>query len=224
MSLEETNESSYILLIMNCKLYEYKSQAQRDGWLKTLSNTPYYHVIGDTTLTKDYVFDEEKRTLTINVEDDYNSLPKKVYSSYNACMQHFPKLQYIFKTDDDQELVPSDANAFFLSIRNMLERSENSSKVHYAGNIVDVKRPYFSQYHRIHPELPENMPIHRTKYCSGRFYVLSIEAIEDLLKKKTQICSEYLEDYAIGLYLDERFKVDIRHLAANIFFKDMVFD
>ena len=60
-----------------------------------------------------------------------------------------------------------------------------------------------------------------TKYCSGRFYILSKDAISSLLKKRHYIEKEYLEDYAIGRHLDDRFKVNIKQLASNVFFKDL---
>ena len=60
-----------------------------------------------------------------------------------------------------------------------------SNKIHYSGNVVNVNQAYISQYHKIHPELPLDLPILPTKYCSGRFYILSCEAVDDLLKKRT---------------------------------------
>ena len=103
----------------------------------------------------------------------------------------------------------------------MLKKAEMESfKIHYSGKIVNVDQAYLSQYHRIHPELPMDLPILPTKYCSGRFYILSIEAIEDLLKKKNYIEKEFLEDYAIGYYLDDNYKSNIKHLPTDLFFKD----
>ena len=92
---------------------------------------------------------------------------------------------------------------------------------HYGGYIVDVKQPYLSQYYRIHPELPKELPLYVTKYCSGRFYFLSRSAISNLINKKEEICKEFLEDYAIGFNLDERFKINIMSIATNNFFTDI---
>jgi hypothetical protein len=61
--------------------------------------------------------------------------------------------------------------------------SNNQKKIHYGGYIVDVKQNYLSQYHKIHPELPEYLPILQTKYCSGRFYVISKHAITNVLSE-----------------------------------------
>ena len=44
-----------ILLIMNCKKYEWKANVQRTTWLKTIPNfIKYYHVIGNEELETDF--------------------------------------------------------------------------------------------------------------------------------------------------------------------------
>lgn len=209
-----------VLLIMNCEKYTFKSLKQKETWLQDLK-LPYYHVIGDPHLEDDYIFHDKKQILFVKTKDDYNSLPKKVISAYEAVKNRFCDLRYILKTDDDQMLQSDNPYQFFLRIATMLKKAEMESfKIHYSGKIVNVDQAYLSQYHRIHPELPMDLPILPTKYCSGRFYILSIEAIEDLLKKKNYIEKEFLEDYAIGYYLDDNYKSNIKHLPTDLFFKD----
>lgn len=210
-------EQDYLLLIMNCVKYRHKAEEQKRTWLYN-SNIPYYHVLGDPDMLIDHVFDEEERILWVKVRDDYNSLPKKVMAAYAAIRKTFQHLKYVFKTDDDQMLQSSMAFKFFNKIATTLEAK--NPKVHYGGQVIDVDKPYLSQYHRIHPELPPNLEIHSTKYCSGRFYFLSMDAICDLLTKREQINNEFLEDYAIGLNLHERYKMTILHMNTSIFFKD----
>jgi hypothetical protein len=212
-----------LLLIMNCVKYEYKAAKQRETWLKGLQ-IPYYHVIGNLELEANYQFDDQERILWVKTPDDYNSLPKKVISAYAAVQQSFPAIQYIFKTDDDQMLQSNNPNKFFENINKMLERRMQTTKIHYSGNIVDVPKAYLSQYYRIHPELPKELPVYVTKYCSGRFYILSIEAIAYLITKRELIFQEYLEDYAMGMHLHNRYKNPIVHLDTDIFFKDMGVD
>ncbi len=208
-----------VLLIMNCIRYGFKAEKQKNSWLKNLQ-IPYYHVLGDPNLEDDYIFQDSKKILWVKTDDDYNSLPKKVISSYEAVKQRFYDLKYILKTDDDQT-IQSDPSLFFKRIRSMLNKSqEEGQQIHYAGNIVNVDKAYLSQYHQIHPELPREIPVLPTKYCSGRFYILSKDAIEDLLKKKNYIEKEYLEDYAIGYYLDDAFKTTMKHLPTSVFFID----
>ena len=212
---EDKQTEFAILLIMNCKKYVKKALYQKITWLKSFNQLKYYHVIGNELLTTDFFFDNKEHILWLKVSDDYNSLPQKVIKSYEAVNKTF-NYQYIFKTDDDQILVNP---AFFNIITNILTKS--ITPIHYGGYIVDVKENYLSQYNKIHPELPNMLPILKTKYCSGRFYFLSRDAILYLLTKKYNIYREFLEDYAIGYHLDDKFKTNILMLQTNKFFTDI---
>ena len=209
-------EQEFIMLIMNCKKYVKKALFQKRTWLKTIpSYLKYYHVIGDESLETTYKFDDENNILWVKVADDYNSLPKKVISAYEAVYDTF-NFKYLFKTDDDQILVKPQ---FFGVIQNLI--TNMAPPPHYGGYIVDVKQPYLSQYNRIHPELPSHLPLYVTKYCSGRFYFLSRSAISNLINKRENIIKEFLEDYAIGFNLDQRFKTNMVSLATNTIFTDI---
>jgi hypothetical protein len=209
-------EQEFIMLIMNCKKYVKKALFQKRTWLKTVPDyLLYYHVIGDESLETAYKFDNENNTLWVKVADDYNSLPNKVISAYEAVYDTF-NFKYLFKTDDDQILVKPQ---FFDVIQKLI--TNMAPPPHYGGYIVDVKQPYLSQYNRIHPELPSHLPLYVTKYCSGRFYFLSRSAISNLINKRENIIKEYLEDYAIGFNLDQRFKTNMVSLATNTFFTDI---
>jgi len=205
----------YIFLIMNCKKYLKKAIIQKQTWLPNIpSYLQFYHVLGDENLDCDFKFDNDNQVLWVKVPDDYNSLPKKVIAAYNAVFQTF-NFKYIYKTDDDQMLVN---DKFFDILKGLTERTP---KFHYGGYIVDVKQNYLSQYHKIHPELPEYLPVLQTRYCSGRFYFLSRQAITNLLSRRSLIEKEYLEDYAIGYHLDNLYKSNILNLQTNKFFKDI---
>jgi hypothetical protein len=210
-------DQDFILLIMNCKKYKEKALYQKSTWLNHIPETLiYYHVIGDENLDKDYTIDNESRILWVKTKDDYNSLPHKVISAYEAMTKTY-KFKYIFKTDDDQILVN---NKFFNIIQNLVLKKKDP-KTHYGGYLVDVKTPYLSKYNLIHPELPNNMIIQKTRYCSGRFYYISYEAIIYLLVKKPEIQKEYLEDYAIGFYLHPCFKENMLTISTNTYFTDI---
>ena len=210
-------EQEYIMLIMNCKKYQNKAKFQKMTWLQHIpSYLRYYHVIGDPDLQDaKYKFDDENSVLWVKVEDDYNSLPKKVIAAYKAVYETFD-FKYVFKTDDDQILVNP---KFFNTLVGFI--TKKSRKSHYGGFIVDVQKPHISEYYKIHPELPTNLPIYVTKYCSGRFYFLSKQAIIYLLTKRELIEREYLEDYAIGFHLNQIYKKDMLPLATNKFFTDI---
>jgi hypothetical protein len=209
-------EQDFILLIMNCKKYTKKALEQKKTWLKEIpSYLRFYHVIGDDNMEEKYHFDNENNVLYIKVEDDYNSLPKKVIRAYEAVLNTF-QFNYIFKTDDDQMVIKPQ---FFDTISNLIQKMSPSP--HYGGYIVDVKQPYLSQYYRIHPELPKELPVYKTRYCSGRFYFLSNEAVINLIDKREYIEKEYLEDYAIGFNLNDKLKINMLNVCTDIFFKDM---
>jgi hypothetical protein len=60
-----------------------------------------------------------------------------------------------------------------------------------------------------------------TKYCSGRFYFLSSEAVNYLITKRENIEREFLEDYAIGFNLKHSLKDGMLSIATNKFFTDI---
>jgi len=204
---------NYILLIFNCYKYREKAIKQKETWLKNI-DIRYFHVLGDPNLSTDYHFDISNNILHVKCDDDYNSLPKKVLRAYMA-ISHTYHFKYIFKTDDDQYLEPVH---FLYTMMNILDKK--TPKVHYGGKINNVTIPYKSQYYRIHPELPKDLSIYTTKYCSGRFYFLSWEAVFNLSNKKVLIENEYLEDYAIGYYLSSYLKTNILDITVDKYFKD----
>lgn len=215
----------YILLIFNCEKYRYKAQKQKETWLKELPcHLKYYHVLSncksddqEQISETDYLFDNETNVLRVNAPDDYNSLPKKVFAAYKAIHETF-SYKYIFKTDDDQML---NNLRFFDMVIGLINRN---GPVHYGGHIVSVPRPYVSKYWMVHSELPTDVVVQASDYCSGRFYLLSTQAVTYLLTKKEEICKEYFEDYAIGYNLDAAlFKTPILRINSDQFFSDIIF-
>jgi hypothetical protein len=216
--MSEKVVQDYILLIMNCKKYREKAIKQKETWLPLLpSRLKYYHVIGNPDLETQFLFDDVDNILYVKTMDDYNSLPKKVIASYNAINETF-QYKYIYKTDDDQNLTNPN---FFDIIINITEKDE--PKLHYGGHIVDVKIPHYSEYYKIHPELPKHLFISPIKYCNGRFYFLSKEVVIQLLTKREKIESEYLEDYAVGLHMDDKFKKNIVNIKSKLYFTEFEF-
>lgn len=207
----------FVLLIINCQKYRFKALMQQQTWLNNFTLMPYFHVIGNIDLKVDYQFDNSEKILYVKTADDYNSLPQKVISAYNAIHQEYT-YKYIFKTDDDQLLCDI---KFLITIQNILNKIDIVNVIHYGGYIVNVDKPYLSQYYKIHPELPEYLPVLQTKYCSGRFYLLSNMAVDNLIVKNVLIGKEYLEDYAIGFYLDNSFKKNMLNIQTNKYFTDM---
>ena len=217
----EKQEQAYILLIMNCEKYKEKAIQQKNGWLKNIPEyIQYYHVMGNPLLQTQFKYDNDERILWVKTLDDYVSLPKKVISAMYAIKETF-KFKYVFKTDDDQDLQDI---TFFDMITNSIKEKEKKMKAHYGGQLIDVQIPYLSKYFMIHPELPQDMIIHKTEYCSSRFYFLSSESVSNLLTKREKIENEYLEDYAIGLYLNPILKKIILNIQSDKYFTDRYID
>lgn len=212
----------YILLVMNCQKYRKKALYQKTTWLNNLpENLKYYHVIGNENMEYAFDLDQENKIIYVKTQDDYISLPKKVIASFEAIIRIFPNVKYIFKTDDDQKLINSN---FFDTIMNILNIKSNNTfddKPHYGGHIIDMTGNYLSEYYKIHPELPKYLPMYKTKYCNGRFYFLSKEAIFNLLTQREKIAKEYFEDYAVGFYLNEIYKKNILQISTSKNFMDM---
>lgn len=208
-------QQDFILLIMNCVKYRYKAEIQNNGWLRNLpSNLTYFHVLADPDSIEPFYFDWVGKILWVKTKDDYNSLPHKVITAYEAIEKTFD-YKYIFKTDDDQIL---NNDTFFPMIMNLVKVKE--PKVHYGGYIVDVPFRHVSKYYLVHPELPENLVVEKIKYCNGRFYLLSKEAVFDLISKKEDIQKQHLEDYSVGLFLDKMYKNNILHIDSKKYFED----
>ena len=209
-------KQDYLLLIMNCVKYRKKALIQKSDWLQRIpSYLKYYHVIGNENMDKDFLIDEEERVIWVKAKDDYNSLPSKVISAFSA-IQQTHTFKYIFKSDDSV-LLQNDK--FFDTIIGVITRMV--PKVHYGGKIVNVEIPYMSKYYLLHPELPKDMIIQSTKYCTGSLYFLSSEAVTNLLSKRESVCKEYLEDYAVGLNLHPFFKKIMLPISSDKYFKEL---
>ena len=209
-------KQDYLLLIMNCVKYRKKALIQKSDWLQRIpSYLKYYHVIGNENMEKDFLIDEEERIIWVKAKDDYNSLPSKVISAFSA-IQQTHTFKYIFKSDDSV-LLQNDK--FFDTIIGVITRMV--PKVHYGGKIVNVEIPYMSKYYLLHPELPKDMIIQSTKYCTGSLYFLSSEAVTNLLSKRESVCKEYLEDYAVGLNLHPFFKKIMLPISSDKYFKEL---
>lgn len=205
-------KTDFVLLILNCEKYREKATHQKNTWLKTLPDTIiYFHVLGNPDLQNDFEFDHEEKTLYVKTKDDYISLPHKVISAYEAIYKTYD-FKYILKTDDDQTLIH---NHFFKTLTGVL--SDNAP--HYGGKLLSINT-HISTYYTIHPELPKDIVMHATTYSNGRFYFLSHDAISCLFPNKTNIAKEYFEDYAIGYYLESKYKTNALFIDSDKIFRD----
>ena len=213
------NNIPIVFLIMNCYKYQQKAQIQKASWLKDFpDNIYYYHVLGDIQKcneeNSEYIFDNNQQILYVKTEDDYNSLPHKVISSFEAVHKEF-NYSYIFKTDDDQMLMDK-------SLLYKLPGYLNENTYHHYGGFIMKIEEHNSQYYQVHNCLPQDIILKKCSYSNGRFYFLSREAVENLLPKKEEISTHYIEDHAIGYYLDEMYKEKMLFIHSNKIFKDII--
>ena len=182
------------------------------------SNIQYFHIIGnkDKCKNEDIHIDFEEHIIYSNTLDDYNSLPSKVITTLAGINNKF-NFKYIFKTDDDQQLVKKN---FFLQFPKLLEtKSIQKKKSHYGGFTLNCEK-HISTYYKVHDCLPRDLLLEKTIYANGRFYFLSKESVEHLILKKELIEHHYIEDHAIGLYLDHNFKENMFHFDSKKIFYD----
>lgn len=199
----------HVLIILNCKKYAHKRQIQKSTWLKDIT-IPYYHVIGDESLETEYVIDEPEKIIYVKCKDTYEDLSKKSYMAISACVQTFPTLQYILKTDDDMKCNIDNFNSMRASIRGY----------EYGGEAIKCV-PHMSIYHYpyVSEEFRKPVIMQDTYYCPGRFYFLSRSACTIILSEKDYIFNQMFEDYAIGSCLVKH-GVKILPLNANSIFYD----
>jgi hypothetical protein len=90
---------------------------------------------------------------------------------------------------------------------------------YYGGFSISVKS-HISTYYIEHPCLPRDLLLEETLYCNGRFYLLHYKAVENLLTKIDKISKKYIEDHAIGYFLDDKFKENLLHFDNKKMFTD----
>ena len=207
-------ESKVILLILNCKKYSYKRKKQIESWIPCIKDKiRYFHVIGEEDLEEDYKFDRTEKILYVKCKDDYLSLPTKTILSIMAINETYDDFEYIFKSDDDQNVSQSFWSNFIFDKIN--------KKVHYGGKKVHLKKnqKVCPGWRREHPEVPQDHILEKTIYCGGRFYILSKEASKNILEKKEKFKEKIVEDHSVGLYLDEKYKKNGLYFNIDKFFR-----
>ena len=176
----------------------------------------FYHVRGDPKASAAFAV-PEPHVLIVRAPDDYAGLPQKMRAAFDAVRRLHPTIRLLFKTDDDQRLSPP---IFLSKLCSLLLPSTR----HYGGFVIDVERAHVSKYYLEHPELPRDLVVQPTRYCSGRFYFLSRAALDALADMPASVfAQEYLEDYAVGRLLPAAFKAPdaILHIPSHTYFTDM---
>lgn len=220
-------DAQIVMMILNCQKYRYKAEIQKREWLipRFIGDVPFFHVIGEPDGDRfksgsNYEFDLENHILYLKCPDDYVSLPKKVIMAMTVITLKFPKLRYLFKTDDDHIMIDDQFFVNLVHYLNPLPFTAPIYKHHYGGFAVQIEDTV-STYNAVHAELPEDLKLKGTTYCIGGFYFLSRPNLLSIIKKRDEIGKAVIEDHAIGLNMDERFKRTLMCVNYTEYYKDM---
>lgn len=195
----ETIDMSYTnnvcLLILNCKKYTYKRNIQIHKWLGKFPLKYWFHIQGDPNINTDFKINEKNHLMYVKVEDNYVSLPKKIYSAIKAINDTYPHITHILKTDDDMDI---DINKFHYYLPSIVNND-------YGGFINDVPEhlsDHHIQFHKF--EIKGELKLEKCKAAictNGRFYFLSKKCMKHIINCKSLFWESLFEDNTIGFAL-----------------------
>lgn len=175
--------------ILSCEKYKSKRSVQ------DLSNSifEYKYFIGNPELKSAEVIDD---IVYLPCGDNYEDLSYKTYLMVDWIINHYPHINYIFKTDDDINF----------DFEKLMEIYSNITlnNYQYCGNLV-TPSPHESVYHYgkcfdKSKETPIN--VESFPYCSGGGYFISKKSAQ-LVVRDMNTYSNIFEDYSVGKVLLE---------------------
>lgn len=111
-------QHEYIIGIMTCTC-RLKEEAQRqrqmyyEPYMDKFPHIAYVQFVGVPTLDEPWKYDDETGIMQLRCPDDYVNLPLKVQMFYRACLELFPSVKGVFKTDDNISInIPAIADCF----------------------------------------------------------------------------------------------------------------
>jgi len=177
-----------ILLIMACQKY-------KDNLLRAIERMrlPEYRVIGLVGTTEPTTFDGT--ILSLQVEDSYEFLPKKVKAAFCWIHANFPDTVGIFKTDDD--IFFASQQDFASALMQNVERPYWGLYIDCTGGgVVDQKRILRGSNTSI------TARYQAATYCYGHGYWISKQAIP-LVCTSTEHDTSFLEDVCMGYVMNK---------------------
>lgn len=136
--------------------------------------------------------------LVIQCGDMYEDLCEKTHTMCLSLLQLYPRLQGVFKCDDD--MYP---NIHFLSC---MIQDLKTKPVDYMGNLVRVPHNYLSTHHFgkcFDPTLHNPKPVFSCTYCPGPLYYLGRKAVEVLAQSTKCAEDHFYEDLMVGKVLGD---------------------
>jgi hypothetical protein len=204
------NYDNIVLLILNCKKYDYKRQTQIKDWIQKIQIRNWFHIQGDLDLEDDYHINMEEHLITIKISDDYISLPKKVYLAFEIILNRFPETTYILKTDDDMNCNIE----YFDRVLYLIKDYD------YGGFLINIEKDDMSNYHFKRCD-DRNLRINRKSLmANGRFYFLSRKSINYLLENKDIFYNSTYEDNTVGYVLSNKYDITILSLPMITLFEE----
>jgi hypothetical protein len=180
-----------IVMMIGCKEYEPFLHAA----IKRLEGFRVIGVVGDPSLT---IPTFDGTIVTLNVDDTYEALPKKVFEGFKWCYHNFPEVVGVLKTDDD--IVFKDIAV----LKKALSDKSNFWGFRTQSSPATPVGPLRIQHKFTDKSLRITVP--KAQYCWGHGYFLSRKAISLVLESE-DIFETYkfgLEDMLIGYALNKK--------------------
>jgi hypothetical protein len=154
---------------------------------------PYRYFIGIDSLS----VVEHGDTVYLPCGDNYEDLPMKTYHALCWVREHYPHLDYVFKTDDDIVIDFEKLHSLYTTL--------DRTHVDYSGRTIKCN-DHVSHYHYGKcNDKTKHVPteVRRAIYCSGGGYFLSRKSVDLCLSGKTKYQSMLFEDHATGVILND---------------------
>lgn len=176
-----------MFMFITCDRFEYKDRKNKlMEFLKTFKHK-YIIVKGGG---EDTLFDEESKILTLNTEEIYENLPKKVLNGFKWIYDNYPNITHVYKVDDD----------FGTNVMDYIPC--NYMNYDYYGNfIVEVLISTWHYGKCKNKDLNEkeyNKPFINPHAGGGCGYILNRKSIKIIKDNEDEITDDIYEDKAIG--------------------------
>jgi glycosyltransferase involved in cell wall biosynthesis len=192
------NKNKLGIIILSCKKRLHKAIQKLNQFKESNINAICKIFVGDVNIEKSY---EKNNIVYLNIPDNYESLPLKVYRSMSWFLDNH-NIDYIFKTDDD----------IVIDFNKLSELFENniSNKILYCGNVA-VFKPFYDTNHF---DKTEDKKFNNEKgfinyygfYCSGGGYFVHTTILKNCLEKYINLYFSkkiLAEDLLMGIVVNE---------------------
>jgi glycosyl transferase family 25 len=205
-SIEEKIYTEPIIMICGCQKYkEHLILA-----IKRFENTSckVIGLIGGVSQTE---YDESTQILSLQVEDDYERLPSKIYEGMNWIHKNYPNCRGIFKTDDD---------IFYPNFKILIDIITKTNNL-YMGCVTESCNSGNITLERMKDRFSDMSISGRHQsavYCWGAGYWVHNSVLSYIVNAKEYYTKSYIEDICTGYVLNQ---VNIFPSKLNILFVEL---